>query len=131
MERLRLCADVAVWLAQGAALIGLWGLTFLAVAVYASPAVLADDLADTARPWLAPAIAAAVLVALAGYGAIRLARTPTTYVDDVRLRLMQPNLPQDEKFNYGAEAVGDEALSRAVRPRQRPRIQRACATSRI
>ena len=89
------------WLAQGAALIGLWGMTFLAVAIYASPAVLADDLTDTARPWLAPAIAAAVLVALASYGAIRLARTPTTYVADVRLRLMQPNLPQDEKFNYG------------------------------
>jgi apolipoprotein N-acyltransferase len=32
-----------LWLAQGAALIGIWGLTFLAVAIYASPAVLADD----------------------------------------------------------------------------------------
>ena len=32
-----------LWLAQGAALIGIWGLTFLAVAVYASPAVLADE----------------------------------------------------------------------------------------
>jgi apolipoprotein N-acyltransferase len=41
-----------------------------------------------------------VLVALAAYGAIRLARTPTEYVADVRLRLMQPNLPQDEKFRY-------------------------------
>src|SRR5262249_25628613 len=41
-----------LWLAQGAALIGLWGLTFLAIAIYASPAVLADDRADTARRWL-------------------------------------------------------------------------------
>jgi hypothetical protein len=44
-----------LWLAQGAALIGIWGLTFLAVAIYASPAVLADDRSETKRPWLAPA----------------------------------------------------------------------------
>src|SRR5262249_26765446 len=36
-----------IWLAQGVALVGIWGLTFLAVAVYASPAVLADERADT------------------------------------------------------------------------------------
>ena len=34
-------------LAQGAALIGIWGLTFVAVAVFASPAVLTDDRTDT------------------------------------------------------------------------------------
>jgi apolipoprotein N-acyltransferase len=89
-----------LWLAQGAALIGIWGLTFLAVAIYASPAVLADDPTDTKRPWIAPALSLAVIVALAVYGAVRLARTPTEYVDGVRLRIMQPNLQQDEKFNY-------------------------------
>ncbi len=89
-----------LWLAQGAALVGLWGMTFLAVAVYASPAVLADDRADTRQPWLAPALGAVVLAALAAYGAIRLARTPTSYDENVRLRIMQPNLQQDEKFNY-------------------------------
>jgi apolipoprotein N-acyltransferase len=89
-----------LWLAQGAALIGLWGLTFLAVAIYASPAVLVDDRADSKRPWLAPAMGAVALAALAAYGALRLATTPTTYVEGVRLRIMQPNLQQDEKFNY-------------------------------
>jgi apolipoprotein N-acyltransferase len=89
-----------LWLAQAAALFGLWGLTFLAVAVYASPAVLADDRAETARPWLAPALSVAVLAALALYGAVRLHRTPTSFVENVRLRLMQPNLQQDDKFNY-------------------------------
>jgi len=58
-----------LWLAQGAALIGLWGLTFLAVAVFASPAVLADERADTRRPWLAPALSVVVIAALALYGA--------------------------------------------------------------
>jgi apolipoprotein N-acyltransferase len=89
-----------LWLAQGAALIGLWGMTFLAVAVYASPAVLADDRADTKRPWLAPTLGAVVLVALATWGAVRLERTPTSYAEGVRLRIMQPNLQQDDKFNY-------------------------------
>jgi apolipoprotein N-acyltransferase len=88
------------WLAQGAALIGIWGMTLLAVAIYASPAVLADDRADTRRPWLAPALGALVIAALACYGAVRLARTPTSFVEGVRLRIMQPNLQQDQKFNY-------------------------------
>jgi apolipoprotein N-acyltransferase len=89
-----------LWLAQGAALIGIWALTFLAIAIYASPAVLADDRSDTKRPWLAPALSLTVIVALAVYGALRLARTPTDFVEGVRLRIMQPNLQQDEKFNY-------------------------------
>jgi apolipoprotein N-acyltransferase len=90
-------------LAQGAALIGIWGLTFITVAVFASPAVLTDDGNDTRRPWLPLALGIAVLVALAGYGTMRLANTPTTFVDGVRMRIMQPNLQQDEKFNYEAK----------------------------
>ena len=88
-----------LWLAQGASLIGIWGLTFLAIAIYASPAVLADDRADTKRPWLVVAMAITVIIALAGFGAVRLATSPTSYVEGVRLRIMQPNLPQDAKFN--------------------------------
>jgi apolipoprotein N-acyltransferase len=87
-------------LAQAASLIGIWGLTFIAVAVYAAPAVLADDPADTRHGWLAPALCIAVLVGLAGYGLWRLDRTPTTFVDEVRLRIMQPNVQQDQRFNY-------------------------------
>jgi apolipoprotein N-acyltransferase len=90
-------------LAQGAALIGIWGLTFIAVAVFATPAVFMDDRTDTRRPWLPLAIGVATLAALASYGAFRLSRTPTAFVDGVRLRIMQPNLQQDEKFNYGAK----------------------------
>src|SRR5206468_3532314 len=70
-------------LAQSAALFGIWGLTFLAVAVYASPAVLADERSDTRRPWLAPALGAVLLIGLAAYGALRLRANPTAYVDDV------------------------------------------------
>jgi apolipoprotein N-acyltransferase len=90
-------------LAQGAALIGLWGLTFLAVAAFASPAVLADDRADTRNPWLPVMLAAATLTALAVFGALRLINTPTAFAPGVQLRIMQPNLQQDEKFDYTAK----------------------------
>src|SRR5437870_10846378 len=58
-------------LAQSASLFGLWGLTFVAVAAYASPAALADDVADSRRPWLAPMLSVIVLASLAVYGAVR------------------------------------------------------------
>jgi apolipoprotein N-acyltransferase len=87
-------------LAQTGALVGLWGLTFIAIFVYASPAVLADDPADTGRRWLAPACGALVVAAMTAYGVLRLRDAPTTYVDNVRLRIMQPNLQQDDKFRY-------------------------------
>ncbi len=90
-------------LAQGSALVGLWGLTLFAVLLFASPAVLADERADTPRPLILPVGALAVLAALAVYGAVRLAQTPTGFVAGVKLRIMQPNLPQDDKFNYAAK----------------------------
>jgi apolipoprotein N-acyltransferase len=90
-------------LAQSASLIGLWGLTFLSVAIFASPAVLIDG-RRTRRPWLAPAAALVLLIAMGAYGAIRLSLHPTEFVDKVKLRIMQPDLQQDVKFNYAAKA---------------------------
>jgi len=92
-------------LAQGASVFGLWGMTFIAAAVFASPATLVDDRADTRRPWLAPACAVLALAALAAFGTARLSAMPTTFVEGVRLRLVQPNQPQDERFNYSAKAA--------------------------
>ena len=115
-------------LAQGVALIGVWGLTFIAVAVFASPAVLADERGRHAPP-----------VARAGrrgrrcwsgsrrYGAMRLATTPTAFVDGVRLRIMQPNLPQDEKFSYAnKQQVMQHYLALSDRATG-PQLDRACA----
>lgn len=89
-------------LAQTASVLGLWGLTFLSVAIFASPATIADEPADSRRRFLPLALGIVVLAAMAGFGAWRLEQNPTRMVDDVRLRIMQPNLPQDEKFNYAA-----------------------------
>jgi apolipoprotein N-acyltransferase len=92
-------------LAQTASLIGLWGMTFLTVAIFASPAVLIDGTSRGRKPWMAPAAALAVLVAMGVFGAIRLSMEPTRLVSKVRIRIMQPDLQQDLKFNYSAKAA--------------------------
>lgn len=91
-------------LAQTASLIGVWGLTFLAVAIFASPAALIDARTRMRRPWLAPVLALLLLVVMGAFGVIRLARTPTQLVANTKLRIMQPNLSQDARFNYSAKA---------------------------
>ena len=90
-------------LAQTASLIGIWGLTFLAIVIFASPAVLIDDRGLTPRPGLPLLLSLALLVAMGAYGTLRLSAHPTRLVDKVRLRLMQPDLQQDVKFNYSAK----------------------------
>src|SRR5918993_24688 len=56
-----------VWLMQSASLIGLYGLTFLSLCIGAAPAVLLTGRTARAR-WMAPSLAAAMLVGLAGFG---------------------------------------------------------------
>jgi apolipoprotein N-acyltransferase len=90
-------------LAQAASLVGLWGLTFIAVVVFASPATLTDDPSETRPSWLPLALGVVLLAGLGCYGAFRLARTPTRVVEGVHLRIMQPNLQQDVRFNYAAK----------------------------
>jgi apolipoprotein N-acyltransferase len=111
----------ALPLAQTASLIGLWGLTFIAVFVYASPAVLSDEPGDSGWRWVVPGAAIALIGAMAVFGVMRLGATPTSTVDGVRLRIMQPNLQQDEKFRYSQkQAVMDRYLAlsdRASGPR--------------
>jgi apolipoprotein N-acyltransferase len=90
-------------LAQAASVFGIWGLTFIAVVVCASPATLFDDPSETRRPWLPLTLGLGCIVALGGLGAWRLERTPTRLVDGTHLRIMQPNLQQDARFNYSAK----------------------------
>lgn len=100
-----------LWPMQIASLIGLWGMTVLAIAIAAAPATLATG--GTRRARLTPSlIALAGLIAVIGYGAIRVPAAPTPLVADVRLRIMQPNLPQDEKFN---PANREEIMARYLR----------------
>ncbi|WP_018264937.1 apolipoprotein N-acyltransferase [Methylosinus sp. LW4] len=83
------------FLDQTAAIVGLHGLDILAVILFAAPATLIDG-----PRRLTPAIIVALVlsIGMAGYGALRLGAGKTEYVEGVKLRLMQPNLPQDAKF---------------------------------
>jgi apolipoprotein N-acyltransferase len=84
-------------LAQFASIVGLHGLTILAVVIFAAPATLADD--ASGRWFLQPAaLALAVLVLLAGFGAFRLSGPEAAPVAGVKLRVMQPNVAQDASF---------------------------------
>jgi apolipoprotein N-acyltransferase len=66
--------------------------------------VLIDGSSRGRRPWIAPTMALALLVVMGVFGGIRLALQPTTMVANVKLRIMQPNLQQDVRFNYAAKA---------------------------
>jgi apolipoprotein N-acyltransferase len=84
-------------LAQAASAVGVYGLTLIAIAICAAPATLADP--GRRRIATAPiAWALAAFAALLGFGALRLAAEPPKPVAGVRLRIMQPDLPQDAKF---------------------------------
>src|SRR5882762_9168454 len=63
-------------LAQTASLVGLWGLTFLSVAIFASPAVLIDGSSRGRKSWMAPVAALLLLVIMIAFGAIRLSLQP-------------------------------------------------------
>ncbi len=87
-----------LWLMQAASVAGLYGLTLAAAAIGAAPALLGTGRSARER-WTAPGLAAAALAGLAVFGAARVPAAPAAEVDGVRLRIMQPNLPQDAKFN--------------------------------
>lgn len=94
-----------IHLAQILSVVGLPGLTLVAVAILASPATLADRVPGALR---APALGLVALAGLAGFGFVRLARTPVGTVAGVHLRLMQPDVQQDDKFRPEA---ADDILS--------------------
>jgi apolipoprotein N-acyltransferase len=89
-------------LAQFAALIGLYGLNVVTVAIFAAPAVYADKVASSkGRRSLLPAPALVAALAFGGvalFGAIRLSGDAPALVPGVKLRIMQPNVQQGPDF---------------------------------
>lgn len=95
------------WLAQGAAYVGVYGLTLVAVLLFATPAVLGDEEQSPARRAALPLGAALSLMCLALLGGWRLSGADPVMVPGVRLRIVQPNIPQDQRFRPEAR---DEIL---------------------
>ena len=77
---------------QSASLIGAYGLSFLTILLGASLAELA------ARRWRTPAALLLLFAALWGFGQYRLAASPSGDVPGVSVRLVQPDIPQAEKY---------------------------------
>ncbi len=86
-------------LAQSASLFGIYGLTLLTLLIAASPAALAGSRArERSRGWLLP-VACVFLLGLGwSWGAVRLGGATTQTVEGVRLRIVQGNIPQADKW---------------------------------
>ena len=97
---------------QSAALVGIWGLTLAACLIFAAPVLLvAEKGTDRKAGRIAFACAAGLFVAHLGYGAVRLAGGPDALVPNVHLRVLQPNIPQGERWGI---AQADEIMRRYV-----------------
>ncbi|MBS7544452.1 apolipoprotein N-acyltransferase [Ancylobacter oerskovii] len=88
--------------AQASSVLGISGLCLVTLACLASPAALLDPARSAWRRLGPPLAAAVVLAGLWIGGAWRLAHVEVGTVPGVKLRLMQPDLPQDQKFRYDA-----------------------------
>ena len=94
--------------AQLASLCGSDGLDFIAIALAAAPATLADH--GRSR-WVATATALAALIAILAFGILRLSSPPPATLSGVIVRLVQPGLKPDEAFTFeNKDAIVDEYL---------------------
>ncbi|HZP21383.1 MAG TPA: apolipoprotein N-acyltransferase [Bauldia sp.] len=94
---------------QSASLIGIWGLTLAACLIFAAPALLADAGRPGRGRWVFIGVAILLLAAHVGYGAWRLSSASDATVPDIHLRIVQPAIPQDDKWR---PEKGDEILKR-------------------
>jgi apolipoprotein N-acyltransferase len=87
---------------QTAALVGIYGLTLLAVLIFATPLVLVADAGpgdDRHRAlWRGTAVAVLPLLLLYAFGAWRLADPPAPMLDGARLRIVQASVDQRDKW---------------------------------
>ncbi|HEY3779353.1 MAG TPA: apolipoprotein N-acyltransferase [Rhizomicrobium sp.] len=85
---------------QSAAAVGAWGLTLLTLLFGAA---LADLAAPRPRAWILPAVVAALFAILWIGGDVRLGFVNPGTVAGVRLRLVQPDIPQADKMVPGLQ----------------------------
>ena len=108
---------------QSVSLIGLNGLSLLAVIVFCAPAVLAD------RHGRLPVLLLAIAIACAdiGYGAWRLAAHPTQFVDGVNVSVVQANIAQSDKFD---EAAAQRIFAKQITVTEEGRAARQAAIAK-
>jgi len=104
---------------QVAAITGVYGLSFVTVLGAAMPAILTDECATKHSAYRTVIIALAILVGVGVGGAVRLSQAETKNFADVRLRLVQPNIPQRLKWQRDkrtGHVMKQLHLSRATSP---------------
>jgi apolipoprotein N-acyltransferase len=108
---------------QIAAVVGIWGLSWITLAIAAAPALLVDDRPRRARG-LAVGLAVLALAGLYGFGAVRLAGAPATSATAPLVRVVQANIDQKEKWRpENLDAIFATYLELSRRPAaERPDI---------
>lgn len=90
---------------QSASVLGLYAITPLAILVFATPAIFAPRTGNRPRGMRLLIISALVLViSHIGYGYWRLNENPTEFAADVKLRITQPAILQEDKWLLENEA---------------------------
>jgi len=89
---------------QSVSIVGTYGLSLITVAAAAMPAVLAPA-PRWRKAWLWALSPLVLLAMMGGGGAARLALSPTQFVPGVKLRLVQPNIPEADKWLSGMREV--------------------------
>lgn len=92
-------------LMQSTSVIGIYGLTAIAVFLFSAPGIFTPG-SEYQRGGKKLVLVFVVLFAAihAGFGAYRISNAGSDYVDGVQLRLMQPNIDQRDKFDREKEA---------------------------
>jgi len=84
---------------QSVSLIGVYGLTFLTIFWCTLPGFLLVSQASRRAAIIAAAMVIISLGGLYGWGWHRLSSNPTQSHDDIIVRVVQPNIPQEEKWD--------------------------------
>src|SRR5690606_26769882 len=95
---------------QAAAVVGAYGLTWIVLAISAAPAVWRQSRVPAA-------LALAGLIALYGYGAVRLSGARPAAPDAPVVRIVQADVPQESKYDRAAfAAIVDKYVGLTRRP---------------
>ncbi len=84
---------------QSAALVGIWGVTLAAFVIFAAPVLLVPETEADREPGRAAfTVAAVIFGAHLVFGLARLPEAADALVPGVHLRLVQPSIPQDQRW---------------------------------
>ena len=89
-------------LAQSVSFFGIYGLSLATILITSAPAALIDDSAtikgNQTRKFAGPGAMLLMFIGLWGFGQYRLLSQTPSFVADVSLRIVQPNIKQSEKW---------------------------------